>query len=105
MQGPTFSASLYANITTETDNMRATLAGLPRPARLMLGLFSAGAFLFCGRVLLEEKPVIGWILIGLGAIRLSAWLRQATAIARSRDETEDPEDEPQSSDQGARDGD
>lgn len=62
--------------------MRATVAGLPGPLRLALGLFSAGAFGFLGLMFLEQKPLFGYIFLGLAAFRLVTWVQQVISYVR-----------------------
>ncbi len=62
--------------------MRATVAGLPAPLRLALGLFSAGAFGFLGLMFVEQKPLLGYIFIALAVFRLYTLVRQTIAYAR-----------------------
>ena len=77
--------------------MRGTIAGLPVGVRMMLGLMTVGLFLVLGLGLLEEnKPILGWLLLGLATLRMVIWLRTLGRFmaARSDVEEEPPPPEP-----------
>ncbi len=60
--------------------MRGKIAGLPRGARLLLGLFTVVVFAFFGMTMKESSPVVGWALIGLAGLRLFVWLGEARRL-------------------------
>lgn len=77
--------------------MRGTIAGLPVGVRMMLGLMTVGLFLILGLGLLEEnKPILGWLLLGLATLRMVIWLRSLGKFLadRSNAEEEPPTTEP-----------
>jgi hypothetical protein len=74
--------------------MRAKIAGLPTPARLMLGLFTVALLGFIGGTFLQNSPLVAYGFFGLAGLRFVLWLREVRIRLSSEDEDEDEGDEP-----------
>lgn len=73
--------------------MRAKIAGLPTPARLMLGLMTVALLAFFGGSFLQSKPLIAYGFFFLAGLRLLGWLFEVKARLRTgREEAEEEEE-------------
>lgn len=60
--------------------MRATIARMPRPLRLAMGLLTIALLAFFGFTFRESEAqkVLGYLLIALAAVRSLLWLREVS---------------------------
>ena len=66
--------------------MRAKIAGLPTPARLMLGLMTVALLAFIGGSFLEDQRWVAYGCFAAAAFRLVVWLGEVRTQLRSSDE-------------------
>ncbi len=71
--------------------MRAKIAGLPTPARLLLGLGTVALLAFFGGTFLQSKPLVGYGFFALAGLRLLGWLFEVKARLAAHGEEEDEE--------------
>jgi hypothetical protein len=70
--------------------MRAKIAGLPTPARLMLGLMTVALLAFIGGSFLKSSPWVAYGCFAAAAFRLFVWLGEVRTWLRTPEE-EGPE--------------
>jgi hypothetical protein len=77
-------------MTTETDSMRAKIAGLPVGVRMMLGLATVVLFLVFGLAMLEDNRAIAWGSLALATLRMVLLMRSfGRVMTRRSEEAED----------------